>query len=88
MIMEKEELKKLVLDEYKKGNVVYATIDGLRTCSMEDFVKQPLEGMLYDINRDRVTVTMFLDDIKWVNDYALTHLLEYYYNRCKELEGK
>ncbi|MEE3495851.1 MAG: hypothetical protein VZR06_11860 [Butyrivibrio sp.] len=82
----KDGLKKLVLDKWDDGCVVFATIDGLSACRFDDFVRQPLDGMLYDINRDTATILTFLDDPKWVNDYALTRLLEYYYARCQKLE--
>lgn len=84
----KEELKKLILDAWKDGYVVFASIDGLRKQKLEDFTQQPLEGMLYDINRDAATILTFVDDPKWVNDFALTKLLEYYYNKCKEYENE
>ena len=84
--MKSNEIKDRILAEYEKGNIVFATEDSIRSMKMEDFIKQPLEGMLYDINRDRATILSFVDDPKWINDYALTHLLEHYYNRCVELE--
>lgn len=75
-----------VLEDWDKGNLVYADIEGLKCVKFEEFIKQPLDGMLYDINRDAATISIFLDDPKWVNDFALTKLLEYYYNKCKEQE--
>ena len=86
----KNEIRKSVCDwvlsEWDKGNLVYADIEGLKSIKFEDFIKQPLEGMLYDINRDTATILTFLDDPKWVNDFALTKLLEYYYNKCNSLK--
>lgn len=82
----KEDLKNMVLDAWKDGYVVFASIDGLRKQKLEDFTSQPLDGMLYDINRDTATILTFIEDPKWVNDFALTKLLEYYYNKCKEYE--
>ena len=86
--MDEKELRDKILEEYKNGKICYRTIEGIFSAKIEYFVKQPLEGMLYDINRDRATVLSFLDDPKWTNDFALTVLLEHYYNRVKELEAK
>lgn len=86
--MTEEDIKKKVLEEYDKGNICYRTIEGIMTMPKKDFVKQPLEGMLYDINRDKATILSFLDDSKWVNDLALTELLRYYYELSKEFERR
>ena len=83
----KEDLKNMILDAWKDGYVVFASIEGLHRQKLEEFINQPLEGMLYDINRNAATILTFLDDPKWVNDFALTKLLEYYYNKCKEYEN-
>lgn len=85
--MDDKELKEKILAEYAKGNVCFRTEDGITTAKMEDFAKQPVEGLLYDLNRDRATITAFLDDPKWVNDLALTEVLKYLYNKVKELEN-
>ena len=66
---------------------MYADFDGLKSIKFEDFIKQPLEGMLYDINRCLPVIVTYIEDQKWVNDFALTKLLEYYYNKCKEYEN-
>jgi len=87
--MEQKEIETIrdkVLSEWDKGNLVFADTEGLKSIKFEEFIKQPLDGMLYDINRDTATILTFLDDPKWVNDFALTKLLEYYYNKCKEYE--
>ena len=89
--MEKEIIESIrdkVLAEWDKGNLVYADIEGLKSIKFKNFIKQPLDGMLYDINRNTATILTFLDDHKWVNDFALTKLLEYYYKKCKEYEDR
>ena len=83
---ELESIKDKVLSEWEKGNLVFADFEGLKSIKFEDFIQQPLDGMLYDINRNLATILTFIDDPKWVNDFALTKLLEYYYNKCKEYE--
>ena len=87
--MEQKEFKTFrnkLLEDWNNGNLVYVDIEGLKSVKFEDFIKQPLEGMLYDINRNAATILTLIDDPKWVNDFALTKLLEYYYNKCKEYE--
>ena len=79
-----ESIRDKVLAEWDKGNLVYADVDGLKSIKFDDFIKQPLEGMLYDINRCLPVIVTYIEDPKWVNDFALTKLLEYYYNKCKE----
>ena len=81
-----ETIRDNVLSEWNKGNLVFADIEGLRSIKFEDFIKQPLEGMLYDINRCLPVILTYIDDPKWVNDFALVKLLEYYYNKSKERE--
>lgn len=84
-IMDKEELKKLVLDEWKKGNIVFKTIEGLHKQKVEDFVRQPIEGQLYDI-RDMATCLAFIDEPFGVNNFSSMVLLRYYYDKCNKLE--
>ena len=83
---ELESIKDKVLAEWEKGNLVFADFEGLKTIKFESFIEQPLDGMLYDTNRELATILTFIEDPKWVNDFALTKLLEYYYNKCKEYE--
>ncbi len=68
--MDKEELKQKILKEYKKGNIVVSTSEGIMTTSLKDIINQPTEGLLYDLNRDEVTILTLIDDSKWINDYA------------------
>ena len=81
-----ESIRDKVLSEWDKGNLVYADFEGLKSIKFDDFINQPLEGMLYDINRCLPVIMTYIDDPKWVNDFALVKLLEYYYNKCKEQE--
>ena len=68
--MKTEELKDKILKEYKKGNIVISTVDGLSVAPLKEVIKQPTEGLLYDINRDEATILTLIGDPKWVNDYA------------------
>ena len=79
-------IKDKILKEYKKGNIVVAGIDGLQGMPIKEFIKQPVEGMLYDLNRDEVTVLTLIDNPKWVNDYAVSKVIVALKKRIKELE--
>ncbi|GAG64933.1 unnamed protein product, partial [marine sediment metagenome] len=48
--------KKVILKKEKEGKVVFETLNGLMTIDLEDFIKQPAKGILYDLNKDRVTI--------------------------------
>ena len=79
-------IKDKILKEYKKGNIVVAGIDGLQGMPIKEFIKQPVEGMLYDLNRDEATVLTLIDNPKWVNDYAVSKVIVALKKRIKELE--
>ena len=66
-----ESLRDKILAERAKGNLVYAHIEGYSVVSVEDFVKQPAEGMLYDLNRLEEVALSFITEKKWVNDFAV-----------------
>jgi len=65
-----ESIKNIVLSEYKKGNIVVNTHEGLMMAKLTEVINQPAEGLLYDLNRDEMTILTFIDDPKWINDYA------------------
>jgi len=79
-----EDFKQLVLQKEKEGKVVIITWDGLMFLDLEKIIKQPTEGLLYDLNRDKATVLTFINETpaRWVNDYAvglvIARLKEYY----------
>jgi len=79
-------IKDKILKEYKNGNIVVAGIGGLQCMSLNEFIKQPIEGMLYDLNRDEATVLTFINDPKWVNDYAVCQVIRALKKRIEELE--
>lgn len=64
-------LRDKILSERDKGNLVYAHVEGYSVVSVEDFVKQPVDGMLYDLNRGEEVSLSFINEKKWVNDFAV-----------------
>lgn len=69
-------LRDLVLEESRKGNVVCMGLEGLEVVPLDEFIKQPADGILYDLNRLPEVVTLFLDDPKWVNDFAVSLVIK------------
>ncbi len=76
-----------ILQEYKNGNVVVATFDGIQSMALSEFIKQPVDGMLYDLNRNEAVILTFVDkDPKWINDYALTQVVRALKLKIEQLE--
>jgi hypothetical protein len=82
---ENEEIKEYIRQAEKGGKVVFGTIEGLVEANLDEFIKQPAEGILYDLNRDKATVMTFIDDPKWLNDYAVAVTVTALRARIEEL---
>ncbi len=70
-----QDIKSKIIEEQKKGNIVILTPNGFALANLEQFVKQPTDGILYDLNRDEATILTFIDDPNWVNDYATAQVI-------------
>lgn len=81
-----DNIKEIVLAEYKKGNIVVVGTEGLQVMSLNEFVKQPINGILYDLNRSEIVILQFIEDPKWINDYASTQVIRLLKNKINELE--
>ena len=89
--MNKEKTPKEWLDkieeERKKGNVCFLTYEGLMSMPLSNFIQQPAEGILYDLNRLSEVVAGWIEgDIKWVNDYAVGMTIKYLKEQNEILE--
>ena len=65
-----KDVKKYILNQEKQGRIVVMTIEGFAETSLDDIIKQPVDGLLYDLNRSPEVIMTFIKDKKWVNDYA------------------
>lgn len=87
--MEREsELRSKILEEYDRGKICFATIDGICSIDIDKALEKPLNDILYDINRNKATILASINDVKWVNDLALTTILENYYNKVMTQKEK
>lgn len=86
--MENNELLDKILELKKENKVSYMTIDGLSSQDIDKFFSQGLDGILYDLNRDKATLFNMANTSKnqrWVNDLGLVHVFEYLYNKYESL---
>lgn len=84
----KQNIKDIILEEYKKGNIVTNSIEGLQAMPLEEFIKQPADGILYDLNRNETVILTFLPDPKWINDYAVAQVIRALKHKIDELRFK
>ena len=77
-------IKDKIFEEEKKGNIVINGACGLEVYSIREFVNQPTDGIIYDLNRDEATILTWIDDPKWINDYACAMVIRYLMNKLND----
>jgi hypothetical protein len=56
---------------------------------VKEFIKQPLEGLLYDLNRLPEVIKTFAEtDQKWINDYAVYMTIKELYKEVEQLKAR
>ena len=80
-------IKELVLKKAEEGKVVFMTIEGLMEADLEEFIEQPAGGILYDLNRDQATVLSFIDNPKWINDFAVGLVIKKLKEKLDNMRG-
>jgi hypothetical protein len=74
------QLKNTVKDEWKKNNICFMTFEGLAVSNIDEFIKQPVDGILYDLNRDEPTTLSSAEhgnNDRWVNDFAVAKTIRH-----------
>lgn len=67
-----DELREMVLAARKEGKIVMWVLpDQLMTAPLDEFVKQPVDGILWDLNRGEECALASAPNIRWVNDFAV-----------------
>lgn len=102
-LTEEQKRKNLVdeiLKKRKEGKIIFSTFDGFMEAKIGEIINnQPIDGLLYDLNRDLVTCLSWIaqpdSPIQWVNNAACGIVIEYMAkekedlkNRIVELENK
>lgn len=76
---QKKKWSEIVLEERDKGNVVFLCVDEVMVAPVKEIIKQPAEGLLWDLNRDGATALSFMDEegmIHWVNNFAVSLVIK------------
>lgn len=89
---EKKKYSELVLEEREKGNVVFIAIPGeVMSAPVKDIVAQPVDGLLWDLNRDEATALTFMDRegmIHWVNNFAVALVIRELKSQVAKFEAE
>ena len=80
-------IKSLILEEYKQGNIVITTNGAIRGAKLSEFIERPVDEILYNLNRNEAVVLTFIDDPKWINDYAVCKVIRALKSRIDELKN-
>lgn len=78
----KKTFEDCVLQDKKDGVVTIATLFGFEHYNLDEFVKQPVEGLLYDLNMDEATLLTFLSNdnqqeaLGYVNQWAAAQVIK------------
>lgn len=75
-----EELVESIFNNAKKDIVIFWAEDGAHFVELKEFIKQPSEGILYDLNRDLATLATLAKkskSLKFVNDFASAYVIKY-----------
>lgn len=76
-----QEEKELIREQEKAGKVVYSSCEGLFAVNIEDLCSQPVDGLLYDLNRNEVT-TYALNNERAINDIAVAKVIRYLHKKA------
>lgn len=69
---EQAEMKEKVLSARNDGKVVMWVLpDQLMIAPVEQFVRQPAESILWDLNRGEECALSNTGNVRWVNDFAV-----------------
>ena len=83
----KKEIKQFILDKREEGKVVVMGLEGPMSMPLDSIIQQPVDGLLYDLNRLEETALTFIDDPKWVNDFAVALVIRKLKSKLTQLEA-
>ncbi len=82
-----DSIKEKVIEEYEKGNIVIDSYGELISVKLTDFIEASADEILYELNRDEATVLTFINDPKWINDFAASRVIRALKEKIDDLEN-
>lgn len=84
------DLKQLVKDNNTEDKIVVVDLEGIKTYPLKDFVGQPAEGILYDldINECISYTTASTETLRWINQIATARVIKELKRQIDELNKK
>ena len=76
-----EEEKLLIEEQIKHNRVVFQPREGVQSAGIEEFCKQDVDFLLYDLNRDEAT-TCTLNNERAINDIAVAKVIRYLHKKA------
>ena len=72
-----DDLKSKVLEEYRKGNIVLTSAEGVMCMPFDTFISQPTDGLLYDLNKLEEVILSRAPGtgLSWINEFAATKVI-------------
>lgn len=89
-LTEGEQILKIIREAEEKDIVVFWTLDTLSGMELDTMISQPTDGILYDLNRDKVTCATWIEKDgasgTWVNSYASALVITRLKEKLEEAE--
>lgn len=90
--MAEKKWSEIVMEEREKGNVVCILLpDTWGKIPVKEIIKQPADGLLWDLNRDEATALSFMDKegmTHWVNNFAVAMVIRELKHRLDDCEDR
>lgn len=91
-LIERKKWSKIVLENREEGRVVcILTPDEWGAISVSEIIKQPVDGLLWDLNRDEATALSFMDKegmTHWVNNFAVAMVIRELHSQLEASQQK
>lgn len=76
-----DEERQIISEQDRFGRVVFQSMEGLHSADIEEFCKQDVDSLLYDLNRDEPT-TYTINNERAINDIAVAKVIRFLHKKA------